>query len=96
MRSWSGLYMRLVPVLEDYLCLAEGGSEGTEGFFFEVGAWSQTLADSYLALGRVDDAVRVITDVAAGAQCPVLVPFWLEAQAVLPSARLAGRWMTLR
>jgi hypothetical protein len=61
-----GDHVRLVPVLEDYLCLAEGGSEGTEGFFFEVGAWSQTLADSYLALGRVDDAVRVITDATRG------------------------------
>jgi tetratricopeptide (TPR) repeat protein len=27
-----------------------------------VGAWSQTLADSYLALGRVDDAIRVISE----------------------------------
>ena len=33
-----------------------------EDFPFDVGSWSETLADSYLALGRVDDAVRVITD----------------------------------
>jgi hypothetical protein len=55
-------HLQLVPVLEEYLRLAEGEGEGTEGFVFDVGAWSETLADSHLALGRVDDAVRVITD----------------------------------
>jgi tetratricopeptide (TPR) repeat protein len=57
-------HMQLVPVLEEYLQLAE--TEGTEGFVFDVGAWSETLADSYLALGQVDDAVRVITDATRG------------------------------
>ena len=51
-------HVQLVPVLEEYLRLAESEGEGTEGFFFDVGAWSETLADSYLALGQVDDAVR--------------------------------------
>jgi hypothetical protein len=36
------------------------------GFVFDVGAWSETLADSHLALGQVDDAVRVITDATRG------------------------------
>ena len=59
-------HVQLVPVLEEYLRLAEDEGEGTEGFFVDVGAWSETLADSYLALGRVDDAVRVITDATRG------------------------------
>ena len=29
---------------------------------FDVAAWSEDLADSYLALGRVDDAVQAIGD----------------------------------
>ena len=64
-----GDHVRLVPVLEEYLRLAEDEGEGTEGFFFDVGAWSGTLADSYLALGRVDDAVRVIADATRGGHC---------------------------
>lgn len=55
-------HARLVPILEEYLRLAENEDEGADGFFFDIGAWSETLADSYLALGRVDDAVRVIVD----------------------------------
>src|SRR4051794_7689453 len=43
--------------------------------WFEAGAWSEDLADSYLALGRVDDAVRMISDAtrsghAEGAEMP--------------------------
>ncbi len=57
---------QLVPVLEDYLRLAELEGAGQEGFFFDVGAWSEKLADSYQALGRVDDAVRVITAATRG------------------------------
>ena len=53
-------------MLEEYLQLTNDEGEATEGFFFDVGAWSQTLADSYLALGRVDDAVRVITGATRG------------------------------
>ncbi len=29
---------------------------------FDVGPWSENLADSYLVLGRVDDAIRVTRD----------------------------------
>jgi len=64
-----GDHVRLVPVLEEYLRLAEDEGAGTEGFFFDVGAWSQALADSYLALGRVDDAVRVIAGATRGGHC---------------------------
>jgi len=57
---------RLVPVLEEYLRLADSEGQEGEGFFFDVGAWSQALADSHLALGRVDDAIRVITEATRG------------------------------
>lgn len=57
-----GNHVRLVPVLEEYLRLAEAHEDDPEGFFFDTGAWCETLADSYLAVGRVDDAVRLIGD----------------------------------
>jgi len=57
-----GDHVRLVPVLEEYLRLAEAHEDDPEGFFFDTGAWCETLADSYLAVGRVDDAVRLIGD----------------------------------
>jgi tetratricopeptide (TPR) repeat protein len=44
-------------VLEEYLRFAYAHIDEDQ---FDVGAWSETLAESYLALGRVDDAVRVI------------------------------------
>ncbi len=59
-------HVQLVVVLEEYLRLADVEGAGKEGFFFDIGAWSQTLADSYLALGRVEDAVRVVTDATRG------------------------------
>jgi hypothetical protein len=55
-------HVRLVPVLEEYLRLAEAHDDDPEGFFFDIGAWSETLAGSYLAVGRVGDAVRLIGD----------------------------------
>jgi tetratricopeptide (TPR) repeat protein len=58
----SGDHVRLVPVLEEYLRLAEAHEDNPEGFFFDTGAWCETLADSYLTVGRVDDAVRLISD----------------------------------
>jgi hypothetical protein len=58
-----GDHVRLVPVLEEYLRLAEVHEDDPEGFFFDTGAWCETLADSYLAVGRVDDAARLIGDV---------------------------------
>ena len=45
--------------LEEYLRMAHAHEDDEE---FDVGAWSQTLADSYLALGREEDAVRTIRD----------------------------------
>lgn len=48
--------------LEDYLRLTRAHEDEE----FDVGAWSQTLADSYLALGRVNDAVRIIREATRG------------------------------
>jgi len=48
-----------VAALEEYLTLACAHEGET---WFDAGAWSEDLADSYLALGRVDDAVRTISD----------------------------------
>lgn len=45
--------------LEEYLALARAHEDE---MWFDVAAWSEDLADSYLALGRVDDAVRTIGD----------------------------------
>jgi len=45
--------------LEEYLALARAHEDET---WFDVAAWSEDLANSYLALGRVDDAVRTIRD----------------------------------
>jgi hypothetical protein len=47
-------------VLEEYLRLAYSDSDGSE--MFEVYAWTESLAEHYLALGRVDDAVRVVLE----------------------------------
>jgi hypothetical protein len=46
-----------VAALEEYLTLTRAHEGET---WFDAGAWSEDLADSYLALGRVDDAVRTI------------------------------------
>ena len=48
-----------VAALEEYLTLARAHEGET---WFDAGAWSEDLADSYLALGRVGDAVRTISD----------------------------------
>jgi hypothetical protein len=48
-----------VAALEEYLSLARAREGGT---WFDAGAWTEGLAGSYLALGRVDDAVRTISD----------------------------------
>ena len=45
--------------LEEYLTLARARQDEA---WFDAGAWSEELADSYLALGRADDAVRTISD----------------------------------
>ncbi len=45
--------------LEEYLALTRAHDGET---WFDVGPWSEDLADSYLALGRVDDAVAAISN----------------------------------
>src|SRR5260370_40931549 len=52
-----------VAALEEYLTLARAHEGET---WFDAGAWSEDLAGSYLALGRVDDAVRTISDATRG------------------------------
>jgi tetratricopeptide (TPR) repeat protein len=48
-----------VAALEEYLTLARAHEGET---WFDAGARTEDLADSYLALGRIDDAVRTISD----------------------------------
>src|ERR1700730_6781374 len=48
-----------VAALQEYLTLARAHEGET---WFDAGAWSEDLADSYLALGRVDGAARTISD----------------------------------
>ena len=43
--------------LEEYLALARAHEDAG---WFDAAAWSEDLADSYLASGRVEDAVRTI------------------------------------
>jgi tetratricopeptide (TPR) repeat protein len=54
-----------VAALEEYLTLARTHEGET---WFDVGAWSEDLAASYLALGRIDDAVRTISDATRSGQ----------------------------
>jgi tetratricopeptide (TPR) repeat protein len=50
-------HVERAAALEEYLTLARAYEGET---WFDAGARSEDLADSYLALGRVDDAVRTI------------------------------------
>jgi tetratricopeptide (TPR) repeat protein len=50
-------HVERAAALEEYLMLARAHDGET---WFDAGAWSEELADSYLALGRVDDAVATI------------------------------------
>ena len=52
-------HVERVAALEEYLTLRRAHEGAT---WFDAGAWSEDLADSYLALGRVDDAVRTISN----------------------------------
>lgn len=52
-------HVERAAALEEYLTLARAHEDET---WFDAGAWSEDLADSYLALGRVDDAVATIGD----------------------------------
>ena len=59
-----GDHVERAAVLGEYLSLARAHDGET---WFDAGAWSEELADSYLALGRVDDAVTTIANATAGA-----------------------------
>ena len=79
-----------VAALEEYLTLARAHEGET---WFDAGAWSEDLADSYLALGRVDDAVRTISDAtrsgyAEGAEMPCELAEKLMRSGHEPQARL--------
>ena len=52
-------HVERVAALEEYLTLTRAREGET---WFDAGAWTEDLADSYLALGRVDDAVRTISN----------------------------------
>ena len=52
-------HVERVAAPEEYLTLARAHEGET---WFDAGAWTEDLADSYLALGRVDDAVRTISN----------------------------------
>ena len=79
-----------VAALEEYLTLARAHEGET---WFDAGAWTEDLADSYLALGRVDDAVRTISDAtrrghAEGAEMPCELAEKLMRSGYEPQARL--------
>ena len=50
-------HVERAAALEEYLTLARAHESET---WFDAGPWSEELADSYLALGRIDDAARTI------------------------------------
>ena len=86
-----------VAALEEYLTLARA-HEG-ETWFFDAGAWTEDLAGSYLALGRVDDAVRTISDAtrrghAEGAEMPCELAEKLMGSGYETQARLV--WQQAR
>jgi len=61
-----------VAALEEYLTLTRAHEGET---WFDAGAWTEDLADSYLVLGQVDDAVHAISNTtrsgyAEGAEMP--------------------------
>ena len=79
-----------VAAPEEYLTLtrAHGGET-----WFDAGAWSEDLAGSYLALGRVDDAVRAVSDATRsghteGAQMPCELAEELMRSGYEPQARV--------
>jgi hypothetical protein len=85
-----------VAALEEYLPLARA-HEGVT--WFDAGAWTEDLADSHLALGRVDDAVRTISDAtrrghAEGAEMPCELAEKLMGSGYEPQARLV--WQQAR
>jgi hypothetical protein len=90
--------------LEEYLALARAHEDET---WFDAAAWSEDLADSYLALGRIDDAGRTVGDVtrrgyAEGAEMLCELAGKLMRSGYEPQARLvwqqaraeAPEWLT--
>ena len=83
-------HVERVAALEEYLTLTRAHEGET---WFDAGAWSEDLADSYLALGRVDNAVRTISDAtrsgyAEGAEMPCELAEKLMRSGHEPQARL--------
>ena len=86
-------HVERAAALEEYLTLACAHEGET---WFDAGAWSEDLADSYLALGRVDDAVRTISDAtrsgyAEGAEMLCELAEKLVCSGHEPQARLLWR-----
>src|SRR5260370_35667837 len=86
-------HVERVAALEEYLTLARAHEGET---WFDAGAWSEDLADSYLALGRVDDAVHTISDAtrsgcAEGAEMLCELAEKLMRSGHEPQARPLGR-----
>ena len=82
-------HVERVAALEEYLTLACAREGAT---WFDAGAWSEDLADSYLALGRVDNAVRTISNTtrrgcAEGAEMPCELAEKLVCSGYEPQAR---------
>jgi len=69
-------HVERVAAPEEYLTLTRAHEGET---WFDAGAWTEDLAGSYLALGRVDDAVRAISN-----------PQWLPVRARAPVRRNSG------
>ena len=79
-----------VAALEEDLTLARAHEGET---WFDAGARTEDLADSYLALGRIDDAVRAVSDAtrsghAGGAEMPCELAEKLMRSGYEPQARL--------
>jgi tetratricopeptide (TPR) repeat protein len=82
-------HVERVAAPEEYLTLTRAHEGET---WFDAGAWTEDLADSYLALGRVDDAVRTISNTtgsgyAEGAEMPCELAEKLTRSGHEPQAR---------
>jgi hypothetical protein len=85
-------HVERVAALEEHLTLTRAHEGET---WFDAGAWSEDFADSYLALGRVDDAVRTISNTtrsgyAEGTEMSCELAEKLTRSGHEPQARLCG------
>jgi hypothetical protein len=83
-------HVERVAAPEEYLTLTRAHEDET---WFDAGAWTEDLVGSYLALGRVDDAVRTISNTtrsgyAEGAELPCELAEKLVRSGHEPQARL--------